>query len=62
MPELVEVEMEKSIDVYANQLLSVNPVSAIGLMALAINSYRKGEIITGRDIALKGNVFLFPLK
>lgn len=55
LPELVESEMrDKSIDYYVFQLLSANSSSAIGLMAQAINFYRKHEIIAARDIALNG--------
>uniref|UniRef100_A0A336MZT4 CSON007589 protein n=1 Tax=Culicoides sonorensis TaxID=179676 RepID=A0A336MZT4_CULSO len=53
MPDLVEKEMQKPINFYANQLLDINPTSVIGFMAQSIYFYKSGDILSARNLALK---------
>lgn len=58
VPDIVEKALNNEINGYIERLLDLSPSSPIGLMSQAVKYYREGDLISARDVVLKGSFFL----
>ena len=58
VPEIVEKVLIKELNWYIERLLELSPSSPIGLMSQAVKCYRDGDLISARDVFLKGRFFI----